>query len=259
MNQLNQALPKKADKSDLLDLEKKLDDMMNAMADRMSTQFANKDETAKKFSQLSKKIRELFEILALQGQQDNGETGMLTKKNLGPVACASCEKNLVNIQASPAKYHAWKGLPHRETNDRIARYAQGFSKILNQIRTDPLDPHNGMNTINHNHVGSQSLINKNHSHHHSLDDTHLIRSSQQQYNEIMNNVTNSTLPSPYHDGLDPDGNLNEKAQVGLLKLGLRNPVLATRNNFPHHMSGGYIEKMEENRRRHHSTIRNSQG
>ena len=29
------------------------------------------------------------------GHQDDG---MLTKKNLGPIACATCEKDLINMQ-----------------------------------------------------------------------------------------------------------------------------------------------------------------
>ena len=84
--------------------------------------FANKEETAKKFSQLSRKIREIFDIIQLQGQNNNEETGMLTKKSLGN-NCASCDRNLVNIQTSPAKFHAWRGMPGRDANDRIARYA----------------------------------------------------------------------------------------------------------------------------------------
>jgi hypothetical protein len=37
--------------------------------------------------------------------------GMLSKKNLGPIACASCEKDLVNMQGMPVDYHVWKGMP----------------------------------------------------------------------------------------------------------------------------------------------------
>ena len=61
---------------------------------------------------------------------------MLTKKNLGPIACASCEKDLVNLQGMPVDYHVWKGMPQRDTNERIARYGQGFSKILANLRGD---------------------------------------------------------------------------------------------------------------------------
>jgi len=59
---------------------------------------------------------------------------MLTKKNLGPIACASCEKDLINLQGLPVDYYAWKNMPARDTNERIARYGQGFSKILANLR-----------------------------------------------------------------------------------------------------------------------------
>lgn len=47
---------------------------------------------------------------------------MLTKKNLGPIACATCEKDLINMQGLPVDYHVWKNLPQRDTSERIARY-----------------------------------------------------------------------------------------------------------------------------------------
>ena len=58
-------------------------------------QTATKEETTKKFSMLSKKVRELVEMYSKT--QHGEDEGMLTKKNLGPINCASCEKNLVNL------------------------------------------------------------------------------------------------------------------------------------------------------------------
>jgi len=51
----------------------------------------------KRFAQLSKKIREIMELLAKQGTGDNEQDAMFSKRHLGPLACASCEKNLVNM------------------------------------------------------------------------------------------------------------------------------------------------------------------
>ena len=55
----------------------------------------SKDELAKKLASLSKRLRDVFEIL--KRQQETEEDGMFTKKNLSPVNCASCDKNLVNM------------------------------------------------------------------------------------------------------------------------------------------------------------------
>jgi hypothetical protein len=46
---------------------------------------------------------------------------MFAKKPLGGWSCASCEKNLVNLQGHMAEYHAWKGLPFKDPNERISK------------------------------------------------------------------------------------------------------------------------------------------
>jgi len=68
---------------------------------------------------------------------------MFTKKYVGPANCASCEKGIVNLIGQPVDYYAWKRLPFREPSERIARYGQGFSKILTMMR--PSDSQHQMN------------------------------------------------------------------------------------------------------------------
>ena len=46
---------------------------------------------------------------------------MFSKKYVGPVNCASCEKGIVNLLGQPVDYHVWKRLPFREPSERIAR------------------------------------------------------------------------------------------------------------------------------------------
>jgi len=76
-----------------------------------------------------------MELLAKQGGGGNNEEdAMFSKKPYGPVACASCEKNIVNLYGQQADYHVWKKLPFRDPGERIARYGQGFSKILSHMR-----------------------------------------------------------------------------------------------------------------------------
>lgn len=64
---------------------------------------------------------------------------MFTKKYVGPVDCASCEKGIVNLNGLRAENVNWNRLPFREPTERIARvsiicfifqYGQGFSKFL---------------------------------------------------------------------------------------------------------------------------------
>ena len=57
----------------------------------------NKDDIMRRFAQISKKIREIMEELAKLGGKQTEDDAMFMKKPYGPIACASCEKNLINI------------------------------------------------------------------------------------------------------------------------------------------------------------------
>lgn len=60
---------------------------------------------------------------------------MLSKKNFGPLHCASCDKNLSNILGKPVDFTVHKKMPAKESsNERIARFGQGFSKMLSNIQ-----------------------------------------------------------------------------------------------------------------------------
>ena len=116
-------MPHKADKQDLIDLENRLLDKLREMIQQILNQFANKDDVMKRFAQLSKKIREIMDLLSRQGGSGaNEEDAMFSKRHLGPQACASCEKNLVNMYGQAVDYYAWKKLPFRDPSERIARY-----------------------------------------------------------------------------------------------------------------------------------------
>ena len=111
----------------------------------------------KRFAQLSKKIKEIMELLN-KGGSGNEEDAMFSKRHLGPNACASCEKDLVNMYGQAVDYHVWKKLPFRDPAERIARYGPGFSKILSHMRPSDL-------------TGGYSPTRN--VHHQSIDDTHL--------------------------------------------------------------------------------------
>jgi len=53
------------------------------------------------------------------------------------------------MHGQQADYHAWKKLPFRDPTERIARYGQGFSKILSHMR--PNDYANNNNSPGRNH------------------------------------------------------------------------------------------------------------
>jgi len=54
------------------------------------------------------------------------DDAMITRKYVGPANCVSCDKNIINLNGMPADYLAWKRLPFREPQERIARVSLVF-------------------------------------------------------------------------------------------------------------------------------------
>jgi hypothetical protein len=72
---------------------------------------------------------------------------MFNKKHLCGYSCASCEKDLTNLQGKKVEFMPWGKLPFRDPSERIARVGQGFSKMLSMINPDQLSRHDGRNGI----------------------------------------------------------------------------------------------------------------
>lgn len=163
---LEEVMPYKADKKDLEDLENRMMEKLRDMIQQILNQFANREDVMKRFAQLSKKIREIMDLLARQGGDTlNTDDAMFSKKPYGPVSCASCEKNVINMYGQKADYHVWNKLPFRDPNERIARYGQGFSKILSNMRPSEFVG------AGHGHSPERNL--RGHNHHLSVDDTNI--------------------------------------------------------------------------------------
>jgi hypothetical protein len=84
----------KADKADMDLMERRLTDFIRSFLDR----FADKKDVAKKLAQIDSKINALLEMILSQQNRENEDDAMFTKKPLGGVSCASCEKNIVNLE-----------------------------------------------------------------------------------------------------------------------------------------------------------------
>ena len=73
--------------------------------------------------------------MALQNgnKRPEEDDAMFTRKPLGPVQCASCEKGIVNLLGTQADYLAWKRLPFREPSERIARVSLLFGSDFDVV------------------------------------------------------------------------------------------------------------------------------
>lgn len=123
----------KADKADLEALESKLDELLKQLFDMIP----NKDDLKKKFDALNKRLRALEGMLKNLSmiQQPNEDDAMLTKKKLGPMNCASCDKGLHNLSGVQPNPYAWRRMPQRIEPDRIANYGIGYSWFLKNLES----------------------------------------------------------------------------------------------------------------------------
>jgi len=93
---------------------------------------------------LDKQLKNLYDLFMSQNKGDNEDDGMFTKKPLGGLSCASCEKNIINLHGKRVDYMPWSKLPFRDPQERIARVGQGFSKMLSMINPDQLSRYDGI-------------------------------------------------------------------------------------------------------------------
>ena len=73
--------------------------------------------------------------MSLRGTGSNGneEDAMFTKKPLGGVSCASCERGITNMSGLVVDYTPWKKLPFREPGERIAKVNKYHKNIIYNI------------------------------------------------------------------------------------------------------------------------------
>ena len=136
LKNLQDQLNDKVDYAWLSDLEKILMDRMNDMIKQLANQFAPKSDTKKALKMLEKQLKNLLDIFMSKQNNPDEENAMFSKKPLGGFSCASCEKNLINLQSKPPEYYTWNRLPVRDPSERIARVGQGFSRMLSNMKPE---------------------------------------------------------------------------------------------------------------------------
>lgn len=130
-------LNQKADAAALNELEKLLQDRLNEIVKALTKQFADKAETKKALKLHERQLKNLYSLMMSKGGHgENEEDAMFSKKPLGGLSCASCEKDLVNMMGKKVEFMPWNKLPFRDPAERIARVGQGFSKMLSMINPD---------------------------------------------------------------------------------------------------------------------------
>jgi hypothetical protein len=120
-------IEKKAEKGDLENIERKLNSRLDDLIRNFIDRFADKKDTLKRLLAIEKQVKTLYEMLMTQeSHRANEDDAMFTKKPLGGVSCASCEKNITNLQGQMAEFQPWKRLPFKEPGERISRVSSSI-------------------------------------------------------------------------------------------------------------------------------------
>lgn len=75
-----------------------------------------------------------------RGGGENEDEAMFTKKPLGGMSCASCEKNLINLYGRQAEHIPWSRFPFRDPSERIAKVRYSLITIFLMLRSDKASP-----------------------------------------------------------------------------------------------------------------------
>ena len=126
----------KADFNRLAELEKLLMDKLNDVVHGLTKQLADKAETKKNLKMLEKQLKNLLDVFMQKQTNPDEDNAMFSKKPLGGFSCASCEKNILNLQAKPPEFYNWNRFPVRDPSERIARVGQGFSRMLSSMKPE---------------------------------------------------------------------------------------------------------------------------
>jgi hypothetical protein len=123
LKEMQDSLNQKADIEALSNLEKTLMERMNEIVKALIKQLADKNDTKKALKLLERQLKNLYDLFMSRGHNhnENEDDAMFTKKPLGGMSCASCEKDIINLQGKKADYLPWSKFPFRDPSERIAK------------------------------------------------------------------------------------------------------------------------------------------
>lgn len=116
-----------------IELTKSMEDMIS----QISKRFAEKAWVKKWMATIEADIKKLYEMM--EEYSEHTENAMLSKKPLGGLSCASCEKNLTNLQGLRSQFLVWGKFPKREGEKLLNKSGYGFSKILSMVKPEELE------------------------------------------------------------------------------------------------------------------------
>ena len=177
---------------DLKILEKSFDTKLENIQISSLKKFADKPDTIKSFKYMEQQIKSIYEFLQTRSGENDG--WLIAKKPLNLNLCASCESYLGDLKDNNP-YIPWNKYPLRDTNDKIYRLGNGYSKMLKMLNLEENDKKNltsfGLNTNVKNESGN--IIKKQKS------DMNDMNAEIHYANNNFNKTTGNFMKSPQNN------------------------------------------------------------
>ena len=139
LDEIVEAMKEKVSYQDLKIFEKSFEARLENIQLTSYKKFAEKSDTIKNFKYIETQIKSLFEILQKRSGDNDG--WLLAKKPLNLNLCASCESYLGDLKDNNP-YVPWNKYPLRDSNDKLYRLGNGYSKMLQMLNVEENDKKN---------------------------------------------------------------------------------------------------------------------
>ena len=133
------------------DLKALEDAVMSKMEDlkiASGKKFADRNEVNRTIKYLDQQIRNIVQVYIKKIEK--GDNWLLAKKPITNNLCASCESYIGDLKDSGNNnvYIPWNKYPVKDSNDKLYRMGNGFSKMLQMIQVDENDKKSAFQTYN---------------------------------------------------------------------------------------------------------------
>ena len=141
---MGKVIVNKADMKQVEETNERFSLLLEKQMNNCSKKFMDRNETKKTFKTFEKQLKNIFDIILSQLEENEGSDAMFAKKPLGGWSCVSCQKKLTTLAGSLAEYQITGKFPFRDPTDRLNHVGAGFSKMLQHMRPESLYVNDGM-------------------------------------------------------------------------------------------------------------------
>ena len=136
LNELVDIIKKRTSFKDLKTLEEAMMSQMEELKILFSNKLADKNEVNRSLKYLDQQIKNIIQIYIKK--IESGDNWLLSKKPISNNLCASCESYIGDLKDINNNniYIPWNKYPVKDSNDKLYRMGNGYSKMLKLLEID---------------------------------------------------------------------------------------------------------------------------